>query len=507
MGRTKLTWAVTVLACAALAQTPAEHFAAKRYAEYLGALATELDARRPPLTKIGSVAIALDRTQGWETATGKRAAELVQGDAVASRNLGALRRLLGADAAAVGAFIQADPPPVAEVRALGPMLSQHGYPVASAAVRALNLLMGYGVPMMMDQAGTEDALKALASLPATEADKVVALLRPRLAAIPMKLTMVAEAARASGGRATGEEAQRLLALAKAFSPPRQVTLAMAAQLSYAGRGTEGVELAVEALRAGDTNVDELVPALGQGQWQAPREVSRECYREALARIPEPHVRWVRALYLRWLNASGPPEDLDAAVRALGPLAEADMRWLLQRGADAASKYAAVYRAPDQSAGVRLDAWGGWLESDPLAALASQPQPLLDTPALRRWATKACYRAAMGRFRPGPTGLGSPLPDAKEAWSALATKLCEILGAEADTVIATPADGSGRDCRIEVGTVWLLAGREEEAIRCWRQAERHRIGRILDEARVALRASGRGVDEVSRIEREVRQAPR
>lgn len=458
---------------------PGTEFEAKRYDVYLQALDTVLGGHdaawfRNSVTTLAGVAVALDRTGGWDKPTGKAAVGFLADSPEAQRWFGALRSLLGGEAAAVDRFFDGTAPPVGDWEPLGTLLATHGYAMPAAAVRSYGLLASGGLPGIPNDTALRAGLTALASLTAADRDALVATLKPRLARQPLKLRFVSMACRELAAGSAGATAQALLAVNQAFNAPSaDELLRQAASLGANGQLDAALDQALAGVKARPASPELLLKVLNSPGVNRPNAKLDELYTAARTAWGSPFVRPVRWLWLQRL-AFLRPGEADAAAQAAGPLAVADLQLLRSMRApkllpSAAAGYATVARDAARPLGERLDALDGWLQSDPEAALAtvdSLPWRPVE-PRLVVWMLQRAQPLAAGWLPFRMPGQGSPplAPALRQRLTGLATVTTRLAQLLAPAVLAQEQPR----LRVELAAVAMLGGQPERAVELLRTA--------------------------------------
>jgi hypothetical protein len=157
-------------------------FAAKDYPAYLTQVTAELATvvQRPALEPILSVAIALEKTRGWDGESGKQITELLAQSPDAARWLAACKLLVQGDAGGLAKLFDGPPPSPYAVTTAARMAREHGFPLAADCLTAVS----------PDMPGLR--VKAWLSIPREQRETVDAVMEKQVA--PINLRMLAEAA-------------------------------------------------------------------------------------------------------------------------------------------------------------------------------------------------------------------------------------------------------------------------------------------------------------------------
>jgi hypothetical protein len=115
-------------------------FAAKDYPAYLIHVTAELVAvvQRPALEPILSVAIALEKTQGWDGASGKQIAGILAKSPDAARYLAACKLLVRGDAGGLPKLFDGPAPSPYAVTTGACMAREHDFPLAADCLTAVS---------------------------------------------------------------------------------------------------------------------------------------------------------------------------------------------------------------------------------------------------------------------------------------------------------------------------------------------------------------------------------
>lgn len=471
-------WSVVLLLVASslLAQdapTPWQLLAAKDYPGYLRSLDSEIGGQTPErlranVLKLSAVAISLERTKGWDQATGEQAARHVREAPDAKRYFDAFHKLLTGDVTAADAFFEGGPPPApAAWVQLGDMLAYHGCDQAAAAVRGYNALSSGPMPFMPDQNKLRLAAGALASLAPADRTELLGVLRPRLERIEMRLGQFASVFSDYAMAAPEAQAGAWIDLALEVQPAATASaLTTALQLARSGKPAAGLAVAAKAVQAGASDPDDLLALLREVPPAGLEDAFDALYRAAIVNWKPPRVHDVRRFYIRFLNTTR-PAGVEARVKELGALAECDLL-ALRTAPEATKRYEALALDATQDAGSRWDAWGSWLAAAPGAAVKSGPNlPAtgLDVPDFR-WVidqlrSSLVYGVVAGPPVPGPRPAGAAAADAVRKDAGVLADV--LLRAAPEKLLASGSVGRYGGVRPELAALLALGGRVDQAV--------------------------------------------
>jgi hypothetical protein len=344
--------------------------AAKDYAGYLKAAPAELAgvAAKPQgaFEAILITAIALEKTQGWDSASGKQITELLAKSPDAARYLEACRLLVQGDANGLSKLFDGPAPSPYAITAGARLAREHGFPLAADCLTALS----------PDMPGLR--VKAWLSIPKDQRAPVDKLIEQQVA--PINQRMLAEMALnfyiqppADLGPIPPEE---LLAYAKKYANGLEVvSFKTAERLIQAQKVDAGLSIAgeVASKAPGDLEIQRYTARLC---WNCQRfDDAARLFWAATGKVPAPNGRGARLCYLDFLDwmtrakkTVKDTPDLPDLLASPDPLLAGDALFAAGKLPEAIAKYRAAVTAPNLILDCRLEAWSGLLETDPAAAL-------------------------------------------------------------------------------------------------------------------------------------------
>jgi len=445
------------------------------YAGYLTLVQPEIaQPRLVTFETLTRLAIALEKTMGWTTDTGKVVRAQVEKAPDGAREFDALHILLSGNArGAVTIYERRDLAPDFEFAAKSlKHLRAHGFDKAATAFIVV-CPIGFG-----------ERISAWLHLPA---DQRPVIDQYMLARYPPK--------------GQNRDAFIRVALAMYQTPPPgdlpadayldfacwfgkgtpTLSIDMATQMAQAGKPAAGVRIATQITPADDADV---ITRRRVGYFLQDADVPEALasYQADLKAMREPYIRELRQDYVVFVNALArrkpPVKDvptLDALQKDADPLLAADALLQGKRFDDAAAAYRAVMADPKASFARKADAWKGWLDSDPDAALKFAPA-LLDAiakhdPAVRGqelrwlgWQLHTCQEREAPLILPGSYLVERPLyrPDhLATGWeTAMADVLTRLVAVDPAAVLQPDPQWDYHTLRYSVALADALASKTE-----------------------------------------------
>jgi len=468
----------------ARAAEPSTLWQEKQYQPYLDNAVQLLAA--PDFVTIARVAMALEKTQGWDAPAGRQARQLLAQNPDGTRSLDSLRLLVSGQTEGMTALLEGPLPKYKEIVTVIPELREHGFPLASDCFKAL-LITGQLAFGWQDEKTVRDGVQAWAGIPAAKRGPVTAVVVKRLSIMYRVVDEVMEEALRQAlaapsapeqGPGAGDYTGILIAVGTG-TPNGRLSLTVADRLLDANKPAEAGMVIEACLRKSAWDSWFTADTVRRYWTRLDPQRIQALYTGAIANTPRPEQRDHLLAYLTWLKSMADgntaPADLTNALQSFrtdaDPLIRADM--LLVE--NAASRAKEIYTTAVQGKGTlqeRLRAWSGLLDTDPQQALALA-LPLCDEIAQEREETRGrlLFRyvrqlvKTAGRCLPMEAGVPSPyaLPgftriDAVPGWEEqLAAILDHALAVDAGCCFVPNGRDESGGLRVECALLYAVAG--------------------------------------------------
>jgi tetratricopeptide (TPR) repeat protein len=418
-------------------QTPDQIFKQKNYTEYLTHLSDELTgiaANKSSLETVTRVAVAMEKTNGWDGEVDKKAREMMKDAVDPLRYYDGVKLLLRQDTSGMDKLSQAPMPSSDAFMRAYIVLHDHGFELAANAVGVLS----------SDMPGKR--MLYLASIPQAKREPVVKAFLLKVKD-PLNRKMHADCALQmylSPPDGITIEPREFLAIAlKVGKGTNIVSFDTAMKLSQEDKFEEAIQMVTILAEAKPT--DDLVQlrAAQMIRNTGKNDIALAFYKKALTRVPEPQRREIRLDYLEYLQFLKKDNEIIKLQNGNDALMAGDAYLVMKKYDEATVEYAKVANNPKSSIEKRLASWIGVFDSAPDKALKNgnyYPQELAkvdlkNRPALVAWICRQLWAVVSrevppipGSFRYSSRGNYRPLHDVKD-WekqaAVIATNLLKI----------------------------------------------------------------------------------
>ncbi|MHB0939653.1 MAG: hypothetical protein ACYC6A_24925 [Armatimonadota bacterium] len=474
---------LAVVASCARAQdapTPDELFNAKEYPAYLAKLDIVLrDMRAPKLEKLAAVAIALQRTGGWNGAAGEQARELLA-KTEAARYLEILHEVLDGNLSGVEKLFPNGPQPPAMWNISAAAFREHGYPLAAAAMEAMSLTN-------YSSESVAKAITAWQSIPREQRDPFDRRIIAGMEQSPLARRNIPETALQLFARPPAP-------VSAADPTPRDyfnlflqlgdkaglITIDTASRLRQYGKPAEAKEVALKAvaLFPADEALQIDAAYFFAVQMQDP-DKALQVYEQALKTVPDPASQSVRLSYLQFLERAQCTDEIEALTKHADPLLAATALFFSRKFDKAGSRYRAVLDDRKQPIGTRLAALSGlrmvnggdYLKK---SAVLLEELAKLDPDArkpLLRWLGQNLWGAVdssiniSGKFAGNTVLPGYRLPDlcAARGWEKQVEALLDRLLALDAPAVLLHDNRAGHAPRLNIASIYAVVHRPDKAV--------------------------------------------
>ena len=442
------------------------------YQSSITALQTEIkvsiEKNNVTFVQLTTLAIALQKTQGWETEAGKALLTTVAPVADAGKILTGLRKLLREDSSGMLEIFSA--------KALIPELWQ--------AMAALKLLYAQGFSVaantltVFTPVGQGERVMAWLRIPLAQRQTVTELMDARYPYPGVNRHMLMQAALELYKRPPADldfPAADILELAISFGKEDVINASTMAQLQ--GVRPEGAQKIRNLLFT--ATADDYLQQLNliDPLWNSAIDVI-PLYQKAMTTVPEPWTRHVRLDYLEFLLWKKDTATFTSTQQGTPMLFAADALLLGKEFPKATDKYAAVFTDPGSALPTRVDAWCGLLDSDPARAFAVSEKLLAEVAALplptRRVLVMALARQlwhaverelppASGTFSNGKGRICQPLTDVTGWQQTSAQLLQRLLEIDAESCLRPSKHDIPDTLRLPAATIFALAQQPEKSV--------------------------------------------
>ena len=418
-------------------QTLDQIFKQKNYVEYLTHLSDELTgiaASKSPLETVTRVAVAMERTSGWDGEMDKKVREMMKDAADPLRYYDGFKQLLKQDTSGMDKLSQLPMPSSDAFMRAYIVLHDHGFDLAANAVGVLS----------SDMPGKR--MLYLASIPQAKREPVV---KAFLLKVKDRINrqMYADSAlqlylRPPDG-ITVDPREFLAVALKVGKGTKIVSFDTAEKLSQEDKFEEAIQM-VTILAEAKPNDDLLqLRAVQMIRNTGKNDIALAFYKKALTRITEPQRREIRLDYLEYLQLLKKDDEITKLQNGNDALMAGDAFLVMKKYDEATKEYAKIavnLKAPIEK---RLASWIGVFDSSPNTALRngnyfSQELAKADVknrPALLAWICRQLWAVVSrevppipGSFRYSSRGNYRPLHDVKD-WekqaAVIATNLLKI----------------------------------------------------------------------------------
>ncbi len=480
---------VMLLAVPALAAPvgDARAFAAKDYATFLSAYAGLADAA--PEAVFSSLPVTLQLAIAVAKLPTHAAVKPLRALAAQSPEIGrrftACGQLLDGDAAGLAPLFAQERPALADWRAVVELLDAHGFPTGAdiAAVPLAGTSQGFGNP---DLANVRLAVCSLANVPragrATVYPTLLGLLtfpahRQAVLDIALEYALdITDRQTHPFQRAPGEmnalrpalkpaPAEEFLDIVFTYGKLADLLNLNLAQRCFINRHAPEALRVVDAVLAAHPTEDAVHLAAAKLLWSN-RQTAAMLDRLAASQrtVPEPQVRAVRRAALEYriiLKNNNRPEadgtDFAALRKGDDRCLAGDLLLLEGDKPAAAAQFRAEFTADNTPLPRRVDAWLGWLESDPSAAVRERAELAHAIAALPE--AEKTPLAAYLLHAALPVALKAAAPVSR----ALTALLADLYDQAPAACLIPPADTAPDDLRLSLAALLVVGQQPEKAV--------------------------------------------
>jgi hypothetical protein len=444
-----------------------------QYVEYLHRLDETLgkltqESQKHSLSYVVPVAIALDKTNQWDTDVAKQAETLVALYPDTARYFQAVKRLVRGDVSGLSLFFEGTPPSYDSWRGQIQQLRQQGYTSAADAFTALYMTGSTGIGTPQGGKVIEEGLTSLAALTPDQRKAVVDVIVERLKSGDnwYGQGQIVQAAKRLLLKADAADADAYVEIAAKFDNGSSfLDVNTMRSLFSTGKIEAAATMAMHACDAYPGQVEQLCVVGNLLAQYADAGAASTYYKRALSKAPKPQVRDIRLQYLQWLSEKRGEEELRAAVGQLGPVASVDEQLVKGKLQEAAQGYAKVVWNNALSLDQRLDGLAGWLTVNPDDAtndaekMIAQVKTAENAPDLLRWLGWQLWKAAKADALQSQSASTEAV---KKRTTKMAAIMEALIAADMAACFTENPQANIQSLRVPASALFALCGQPEKA---------------------------------------------